>query len=140
MKTIGQQHSWDDYVAEAEHEPFLLNYRVPGDDDTEPEIRTITLGQPNSIQMMRIAEGVRNGDAEAIMVGLCGDAWPEVYELLSRPNVGFSALLRLEKDLLAWFQLNDEVELRGPGGGTRRVSDPQEVQKLLRLGWVSTGN
>lgn len=132
------RHSWDDYVAEAQREPFELVYRTH--DDEGAHEHTITITQPNSIQMMRIGEGVRNGDAEAIMIGLCGDAWPEVYQLLSQPGVGFSAMLRLEKDLLKHFELNDEVELRGPGGGTRRVSDPQEVQKLLRLGWVSTGN
>lgn len=139
MTTTTNRHSWDDYVADAQIEPFVLTYRDLGGDG-EPEVRTITIEQPNSVQMMRIAAGVRAGDAEAIMLGLCGDAWPEVYELLSRPKAGFGAMLRLEADLLKHFQLNDEVELRGPGGGTRKVSDPQEVARLLRLGWESTGN
>lgn len=138
--TTTNEHSWDDYVKEAKHEPFVLTYREHPVDGGEPEIRSIIIEQPNSVQMMRVAAGVRAGDAEAVMLGLCGDAWPEVLDLLSKPGVGFGAMLRLESDLLKHFQLNDEVELRGPGGGTRRVSDPQEVSRLLRLGWVSTGN
>lgn len=128
------EHSWDAYVGEAKREPFILTYREGG------ETRSITIPQPNSIQVMRIGKAVRDGDAEAIMVGLCGDSWPDVYDLLKKPGVGFQAMLRLEKDLMAHFDMNDEVELRGPGGGTKRVSDPQEVQRLLGMGWVSTGN
>lgn len=128
------RHSWDEYVEEAAHEPFVLDYREDG------EIRSITINQPTSIQMMRVAQGLRSGDPEAIMIGLCGDAWEQIYDLLAKPGVGMQAMLRLEKDLLAWFDLNDEVEMVGPGGGKRRVKDPEEIARLVRMGWSATGN
>lgn len=124
MKT----YTWDKYVKEADVEPFVLEVR----DDYK-----IVIENPTGVQVMRISEGMRAGDVAAILLGITGDAYQEVLALLGK--AGHGALTDLTEDLLEHFHFYEEVTLRGPGGGTVKVTRPREVQALLKQGYVVAG-
>ena len=132
MTTHANRFDFDAATIEAQHEPFFIDFQ--GDDGPE----SIEIATPTSTQIMRIAQGQRSGDAELIMVGLCGDKWPDVEKLLSRSP--FGTMLKLIEAIMDHFDLNDEVEMQGPGGGKRKAKTFDEVQRLQRLGWTTTGN
>lgn len=121
-------YTWDNYVREAARPDFVLKVS-----DTE-EVR---ITNPTGVQTMRVSQGLRNGDLDAILVGLTGDQYPRMVELLS--SVGHEALPKLVEDLMDHFHMYDEVELRGPGGGIVKASRPTKIQQLIRAGYVPVG-
>ena len=125
MSTRKSTHSWDQYVKEAEAEDFILNV----DDET-----TIRVTNPTGIRVMRVAQGMRTGDLDAILLGLTGEAYEAIKGLLA--TSGHKALPKLVEDLMDHFDMYDEIELVGPGGGTVKATRPREIRGLLSSGYT----
>ncbi len=126
-KTEGT-YQWDTYVREADRPDFVL--KVSDD-------REIRITNPSGTQIMRFSEAVRNGDADATLAALTGDAWLDIRELLE--TAGSKATDALIEDIMYHFDLFDEVELRGPSGGTVKESRPTKIASLLRMGYKPVG-
>lgn len=118
--------TWDQYAAEADAPDFVLHRTK---DDPDP----IHVTNPTGARMLRVAQGTRAGDLDAILLGLCGEAYPEVNKLVAK--AGHKALPRLVEDIMDHFDLYEDIELEGPGGGTVTARRPTEVQKLVRMGY-----
>ncbi len=117
-------HAWDHYVKEADKPPFEL--RVSDEE-------TVTITCPTGAQMHRIAEGQRSGDPDIILMGLCGDAYDRIMELLSAaPHEATDALVG---DLLDHFGFTADVTLEAPSGQRQKVSNPRDIARLLLEGW-----
>ena len=123
-----ESYNWDQYVAEAEAPDFVLK---SGDEEK------MRVHNPTGVQIMRVSQGLRSGDLDLMLVGLTGEAYPQAIELLSK--AGHKALPRLVEDLMDHFNLYDEIELVGPGGGTVRETRPTKILQLLKLGYVVKG-
>ena len=121
-------HNWDRYVEEAKVADFVL--RV----DAETSIRVTN---PNAIQVIRIAQGYRRGDAEAMLSALSGDQYDEILKLLA--GAGHKAMAQLTEDMMEHFGFYEEVILDGPSGGSVRATRPTEIQRLVRLGYTPRG-
>lgn len=128
MPKTKQFKRWDEYVKEAEKEPFEL----PISDD-----ETLVIEAPTGVRMLNAARAFRDGDPEAMLVALCGDQWPRINELLGQ--AGFTAMQELSTDMMIHFDLMDEITLVGPGGGEVVESDPRRLQALLKTGYRVKG-
>ena len=121
-------HKWDSYVREAHVEPFVLEV---------DENKTISVENPTGVQTLRISQGLRAGDAEVILMGLTGDAYQEVRNLLG--GAGHKAMASLIEDLMEHFGFYEEVTFIGPGGGEVKASRPTEIQRLIQMGYAPKG-
>lgn len=121
-------HSWDSYVAEAQAEDFILKV----DEET-----TIRVTNPTGVRTMRLAQAQRAGDLEAVLVALCGDAFPDVSKLLGK--AGHKALPKLVEDMMEHFDMYEDFTLEGPGGQTVTAKRPTAIQALLKLGYTIQG-
>ena len=120
-----QTYVWDDYVAEADAPDFVLS------DKGGTELLRVT--NPTGPRVMRVSEGLRRSDLDLILLGLTGDAYADTVKLLG--GAGSKALPRLVEDIMAHFDMYDEVELVAPGGNTVKVAKPTEVRALLKAGY-----
>lgn len=123
--------SFDEYVSEAEVEPFEL----PVSKD-----ETLVIEAPTGARIEQFARAYREGDIVLALWALAGDSWPRLEELTNDKH--FDVRNAIMNDLVKHFELvptNAEVELRGPGGGTIKESDPQRIQQLQQLGFVIVG-
>jgi hypothetical protein len=127
-KTQQQTARWDQYVEEARIEPFRLEV---SDDET------LVIEAPTGVSLMRIMRGLREGDLEAILIGLTGEQWPRLEELMG--GVGHKAMPKLTEDLMDHFELYEPVTLIGPGGGKVTRKRPTEIQQLLNQGYRPAG-
>lgn len=127
-KNQKQEYSWDDYAEEAAGEPFRLR---------KPDGEVVEFEMPSGTAIMRIQQGFRAGDAEAMLRGLVGDNWHVLEELLAK--TGHKALRSIVDDMMAHFDLYDEVTLVGPGGGRVKVSRPTEINALIEQGYRPLG-
>lgn len=119
---------WDDYVAEAERPPLLLQVS---------EEETLSFTAPSGAAMIQIGRAARSGDTAAVLELLSGDNWKRVKELIG--GAGFDAMFALAIDLQIHFGLADEYLLVSPDGDKKLVDDPREVRSLMRKGWVVSG-
>jgi hypothetical protein len=117
-------HAWDHYLKEASRPPFEL--RVSDEE-------TITITNPTGAQMHRIAEGMRSEDTDVTLMGLCGDQYERVIELLS--DAPYEVTTSLTEDLLDHFGFLTDVTLVGPSGRKKTVRKYSELQELLQRGW-----
>jgi len=119
---------WDDYVAEAAHDPFEL----PVSED-----ETIIIEAPTGATLIQWARAYRSQDIEAMLVTICGDKWKRVEELLSQ--AGHEAMSNLVTDMMIFFDLAEDVTLVGPGGGKITEKDPRKIRALLNKGYRPEG-
>lgn len=120
--------TWDSYVEEARIEPFRLQVS---------EDETLIVECPSGVALTRIAEGLRNGDLELILMNLTGDQWERIRELLG--GAGHKALPRLTEDMMDHFDLYEPVTLIGPGGGKVVRKRPREIQAMINQGYRPAG-
>lgn len=128
MSTKATTHKWDQYVAEAKIAPFELEVS---------EDETLTVTAPSGVALMRIMQGLREGDIHAILVALTGDQWDRLEELLG--GAGHKAMPKLTEDMMDHFELYEPVTLVGPGGGKVTRSRPTEIQALWNQGYRPVG-
>lgn len=124
-----ETYLWDDYVEEAELPDFVMK-------DKEGTER-LRVKNPSGVQLLRIAQGLRSGDLALMLLGLTGDGHDDAMKLLS--TAGHKALPKLVEDLMEHFNLYDEMELVGPGGGVVRESRPTKIIQLLKMGYTPKG-
>ena len=120
-------HSVQKYIDEARVDPFVLG--LP--DGTELEIEG-----PTGASLNLFGQAASTGDVDAMLVALCGDAYPAVRDVFD--HAGYTATVAVLEDMLGHFGLDNgatEVTLQGPGGGTVRESDPRKIEALLKRGW-----
>jgi hypothetical protein len=122
-----QFKSWDEYAAEAAHDPFEL----PTKDET------IIIEAPTGASLIQWARAYRTGDMEAMLVTLCGDQWKQVEPLLAK--AGHSAFENLITDMMVFFDLAEDVTLVGPGGGKITEKDPRKIRALMKTGYRPEG-
>ena len=120
--------SWDDYVAEVESDPF----QIPTKD------QTIVIPAPSGAGIIQFSNAARVGDAEAMLAAICGEQFAEVKKLLATPG-SHKAMDNLIYDMMLFFDLAEEIELEGPGGGTVTEKDPRKIKKLLNSGYRPAG-
>lgn len=123
-----QTHTWDSYVQEAKIEPFRL---------VVSDAETLTFEAPSGVALMRIMQGMREGDPELILVALTGDQWPRLEELLG--GAGHKAFPALVEDLCDHFEIYEDVTLVGPGGGKVTARRPRKIQALINQGYRPVG-
>lgn len=129
MSAKQQFKTWDQYVTEAKIEPF----EIPVGKDAEP----IVIDNPTGARLLRITQGLRQGDLELILVALCGDAWEKVEALMDSAPHG--VLPELVEDMMNHFDLYEDVTLVGPGGGKVTARRPREIQGLINRGYRPVG-
>jgi hypothetical protein len=117
-------HAWDHYLKEASRPPFQLKV---SDDET------ITITNPTGAQTHRIAEGMRADDSDVTLMGLCGDQYPRMSELLS--DAPYEVTTALVDDLLDHFGFLTDVTLVAPSGKKQTVRKYRDLQDLLGKGW-----
>ena len=117
-------HTWDAYVAEAQHPPFVLQVRDQED---------IVIEAPSGAASLQASRAYRAGDAQAMLWALCGDAWPRVEALIA--TAPLTAMNNLVTDIGLHFDLLPTQWMVGPSGGRKAVKDPREIERLLNMGW-----
>ena len=126
--------TWDEYVAEAAHEPYVIPVNSR---------KKVTIPAPTAHQVTQFNRSARAGDPEAMLISLCGETWPEVEELLSKVN--HKVAENLLADLAMYFDVTEEVTLVGPGGTPDKpgpvvkTNDPRRIGQLLNAGYVPMG-
>lgn len=126
---MAQTKTWDQYTQEAKLEPFPL---VISDDET------LVIESPSGAALLRITEGLQQGDLVTILSALVGeDHWARLQELFG--GVGHKAVPALTEDLMDHFDLYEEVTLVGPGGGRVTRKRPREIQALINQGYRPAG-
>lgn len=121
--------TWDQYVSESAGEPF----KIPISED-----ETLVIDSPSGAGLMEFTEGSHSYDAKRMLAGLVGDKFDDVMELLSRPG-SHKAMDNLIYDMMMHFDIAEEVEMVGKGGGKRKEKDPRKIRKLLNQGWRMAG-
>lgn len=129
MSTKKQFKAWDQYVTEANIDAF----EIPTGKESGP----IVISNPTANQIMRISQGLRTGDLELIIVNLCGDSWEQVEALMETAPHG--VLPVLVEDMMAHFDLYEDVTLVGPGGGKVTAKRPREIQGFINRGYRPVG-
>ena len=127
MATNEVTRTWDNYAREAEAADFVLK-------TADGEIR---ITNPTGARIKRVAQGMRAGDLDLILLGLTGDAYQDVTALVD--TAGHKAMPKLVEDLMEHFDMYEEIELQGPGGGTVTATKPREVKRLLAMGYTPKG-
>jgi len=137
MPTNSTNHefkTWDDYVSEAAHEPYVIPVN---------KTKKVVIPAPTSAQVTQFNRAARAGDPEAMLIAVCGEAWPKVEELVNKVN--HKVAENLLADLSMYFDLTEEVTLVGPSatpdkpGPIRTTRDPREIGKLLNQGYRPMG-
>lgn len=123
-----QFKSWDEYTAEAAHEPFELPVSKE---------ETIIVEAPTGASLIQWARAYRSGDMEAMLITLCGDQWQRIEKLLAK--AGHSAMENLITDMMIFFDLAEEVTLIGQGGGKVTEKDPRKINLLIKQGYRPEG-
>lgn len=126
MKT--EFKSWDQYTREAQVPPFEL----PVSDE-----ETLVFECPSGTALLRVSQGLRNGDIELILRAVVGDQWERVEELLGA--AGHKAFPALVEDMMAHFELYEDVPMVSPDGGKRTARRPSEIKRLLAIGYRPVG-
>lgn len=119
---------WDQYVEEAQIEPFKLEVS---------EGETLVFNAPSGVGLIAIMRGLRMGDIEVILSNLAGDQWDRLLELFG--GAGHKAMPSLCEDLMDHFELYDPVTLVGPGGGKVTRSRPTEIKAMINQGYRPVG-
>ena len=119
---------WDEYAAEAAHDPF----QIPVSDD-----ETIIIEAPTGASLIQWARAYRTNDMEAMLITLCGEQWNRVEPLLAK--AGHSAMENLITDMMLFFDLSEDVVLIGPGGGKVTEKDPRKIRIMLKQGYRPEG-
>lgn len=132
-KKLSEFKTWDQYVQEAQHDPFVLRIS---------EKESVEIEAPTGHRLIQFNRAARSGDAEAMLIMLCGDAWEQLEERVM--GAGHKAMESLMIDLMDFFDLTEEVTLVGPGKGdkpgpVKTVKDPREISKLLSQGYRPVG-
>ena len=128
MAAKNTTHLWDQYVTEAQVEPFRLKVSAE---------ETIEFECPSGVAAMRVAQGLRSGDLELILMNITGDHWNRIRELMG--NAGHKAFPALIEDMLDHFGFYEDVKLVGPGGGTVTAHRPTEINALINQGYRPAG-
>lgn len=128
MSTKQTTYKWDTYVAEAQAEDFILE---------KPDGEQVRISNPTGARVLRLAQGLREGDLDMMLVALCGDTYPEVRELVA--TAGHKAFPKLVEDLMDHFDLYEDLKLVGPEGNTVTARRPTEVRRFRELGYVPMG-
>lgn len=124
---------FDQYVSEVESD--AVPFELPVDKDT-----TLYFDPPTGARIEHFSRAWREGDTNLALWALAGDSWPELEKLTA--NKHFKVVRNIMEDMARHFKLipeAEEVELRGPGGGTVKESDPQRIQQLQGLGFTIVG-
>lgn len=119
---------WDQYVAEAAHEPFELPVS---------EEETIIIPAPTGGTLIQWARAYRAQDVEAMLITICGEQWNRVEQLVSA--AGHLAMENLVTDMMIFFDLAEDVVLIGPGGGKITEKDPRKIRALMKQGYRPAG-
>lgn len=120
---------WDDFLEESRVEPYRLQVS---------EDKTIEIDPPSGAGLIDVTEAQQTADAKRLLRGLVGDKFDEVLELLSQAG-SYKAMDSLIYAIMIHFDLVEEHELVGPGGGKRKVKDPRELRRLMNQGWTLAG-
>ena len=128
MTSQQQFKAWDEYVEEAAHAPFQL----PVSKD-----ETLIIKAPTAATLIVWARAYRSGDVEAMLSALAGEHWGRLEQLLA--NAGHTALEHLVTDMMLFFDLAEDVELIGPGGGKVKEKDPRKIRALMNTGYRPAG-
>ena len=120
--------TWDQYTEEAAHDPFEL----PVSKD-----EVITIQAPTGASLIQWARAYRTGDMEAMLITLCGEQWTDVEPLLAK--AGHRAMENLVTDMMLFFDLAEDMELIGPGGGKVYENDPRKIRVLIKQGYRPAG-
>jgi len=126
--------TWDEYQAEAEHPPFVIPVT---------KTKKVTVPAPTSAQVTQYNRAARHGDPEAMLIAVCGEAWPQVEELVNKVN--HKVAENLLADLTMFFDLVEEVTLEGPAphpdkpGPRVTTKDPRQIGKLYNQGYRIVG-
>jgi hypothetical protein len=127
-QTAQPTYQWDRYVEEAKIEPFRLE--VSADE-------TLVFEAPTGVALIRIMQGLREGDLHLILTAICGDQWDRVEQLLG--GASHKAMPQLVEDLMDHFELYEDVTLIGPSGGKVTARRPRKIQALLNQGYRPAG-
>lgn len=128
MTQSKQFKTWDQYTAEAAHDPFEL----PVSKD-----ETVIIEAPTGASLIQWARAYRTGDMEAMLVTICGDQWGRVEQLLA--GAGHRAMENLITDMMIFFDLAEDVVLVGPGGGKVTENDPRKIRLMIKQGYRPEG-
>lgn len=120
--------SFDQYVKEAEIAPFEL----PIDKE-----KTIIVDAPTGHRLIKFQNAWREGDLEASLWALTGDAWNELEPLIG--GAPHKVMQDLTTDMAVHFDLTDEYTLSGPSGGTITEKDPRKIKALQNKGYKIVG-
>ena len=120
--------SFDQYVKEAEIAPFEL----PIDKE-----KTIIVDAPTGHRLIKFQNAWREGDLEASLWALTGDAWNELEPLIG--GAPHKVMKDLTTDMAVHFDLTDEYTLSGPSGGTITEKDPRKIKALQNNGYKIVG-
>lgn len=120
--------AWDQYATEAEVEPF----RLPVSDE-----ETLVFECPSGTALLRVSQGMRSGDLELILRAVVGEQWERVEQLLG--SAGHKAFPALVEDMMAHFDMYEDVALVSPDGGKRTARRPTEIRRLLAIGYRPVG-
>lgn len=123
-----QFKTWDQYAKEAEQAPFEL----PVSED-----ETIIVPAPSGAALLQWARAYRSGDIEAMLITLCGEQWKRVEQLVAR--AGLKAMENLITDMMLFFDLAEDVNLVGQGGGKVTERDPRKIKVMLKQGYRVEG-
>lgn len=128
MTPTQQFKTWDQYTEEAAHEPFQL----PVSKD-----ETLIIEAPTGATLIAWARAYRTGDVEAMLATLTNEHWERVQQLLAK--AGHKALENLVTDMMLFFDLAEDMELIGPGGGKVKEKDPRKVRVMIQQGYRPAG-
>lgn len=120
--------AWDQYATEAEVPPFEL----PVSDE-----ETLVFECPSGTALLRVSQGMRSGDLELILRAVVGEQWERVEQLLG--GAGHKAFPALVEDMMAHFDMYEDVALVSPDGGKRTARRPTEIRRLLAIGYRPVG-
>lgn len=120
--------TWDSFVDEAQVPDYQL---VISSDET------IAIPNPTGVGLLRMAQGMRSGDLQVMLMGLTGDAWPRVEVLISKAPHG--VLDKLVEELMGYFGFYEDHVLVGPGGGKVTEKSPRKIRQLLQMGYTMEG-
>lgn len=120
--------TWDEYADEAKRAPFEIPLK---------DAETIIIEAPTGASLIQWARAYQTQDMEAMLITLCGDQWKSVEALLAK--AGHTAMENLITDMMIFFDLADEVELIGQGGGKVTEKDPRKIRAMLKQGYRPVG-
>lgn len=125
-----QFKTWDQLKEESRIDP----YELPVSDDEVLEIQA-----PSGDDVMRIAEGERNGDPDVVLRFLLGDQYARMRELLKDKDASYKIMQNLIEEVSDHFELYPVRHLEGPSGGHKTATRPSEINKLIGRGYTLMG-